>query len=77
MAEEEQYELRIPPGVPNLEEILSEVIKKFNLKLISPKDLNERYYMALRGNLEDVQAAKVFFREQLEEYVSKLEERTK
>ena len=71
--EEEQYELRIPPGVPNLEEMLSEAIKKFNLKLISPKDLNERYYMALRGRLKDVQAAKEHFRKRLEEYVSKLE----
>lgn len=77
MAEEEQYELRIPPGVPNLEEMLSEAIKKFNLKLISPKDLNERYYMALRGRLKDVQAAKEHFRKRLEEYVSKLEKSTK
>ena len=75
--EEEQYELRIPPGVPNLEELLSEAIKKFNLKLISPKDINERYYMALRGNLKDVQAAKEHFRKRLEEYVSKLEKSTK
>ena len=77
MAEEEQYELRIPPGVPNLEEILSEVLKKFNLKLISPKDLNDRFYMALRGKLEDVQAAKEFFRERLENYVDKLEKSMK
>lgn len=75
--EEEQYELRIPPGVPNLEDLLSEALKKFNLKLISPKDINERYYMALRGNLKDVQAAKEHFRKRLEEYVSKLEKNTK
>ena len=77
MAEEKQYELRIPPGVPNLEELLSVALKKFNLKLISPKDLNERYYMALRGSLKDVQAAKEHFRKRLEEYVSKLEKDTK
>ncbi len=82
MAEEENnekdnelYELRIPPGTPNMESLLSEVIKKYNLKLIAPKDLEEPYYLAVRGDLKSVQEAKEYIRERLEKMVKDLEEK--
>ncbi|MHA1265497.1 MAG: hypothetical protein ACTSRS_09705 [Candidatus Helarchaeota archaeon] len=75
MAEEEQFDLRLPPGIPNLEEILSDVLKKFEVKLIAPKNLDQLYYMALRGKLKDVQAAKEYIRKRLEEMVTKMEKK--
>ena len=48
----DEYELRIPPGTPNMEELISAAMKLFKLKLISPKDLDEPYYLALRGDLD-------------------------
>jgi len=75
VAEEEQFDLRLPPGIPNLEEILSDVLKKFEVKLIAPKNLDQLYYMALRGKLKDVQAAKEYIRKRLEEMVTKMEKK--
>ncbi|MHA1277764.1 MAG: hypothetical protein ACTSQI_09365 [Candidatus Helarchaeota archaeon] len=75
MANEEQYELRIPPGTPNMETLLSEVIKKFGLKLIAPKDLDEPYYVAVRGDLKSVQAAKEYIRKRLKVMVENLEKK--
>ncbi|NVM54023.1 MAG: hypothetical protein HWN66_10015 [Candidatus Helarchaeota archaeon] len=75
MAEKKEYDLRIPPGTPNLEELLSEVIKKFDLKVIAPKDLDEPYYLAVRGDLESVQAAKEYIRKRLEETVAEMEKK--
>jgi hypothetical protein len=71
----ELYELRIPPGTPNMESLLSQVIKKYNLKLIAPKDLDEPYYVAVRGDLKSVQEAKEYIRERLEKMVKDLEEK--
>ena len=76
MAEEEKYELRLPPGIPNLEEILSDVLKEFNLELIAPKDLDDPYYLAVKGSLESVQAAKEYFRKRIEETIEKIEKKS-
>ena len=75
MAEEQEYDLRIPPGTPDMEILLSEVKRKFNLKVISPKDLNDPYYIALRGDFESVKAAKEYIRKRLEEIIAGLERR--
>jgi hypothetical protein len=77
ISSEEEYDLMIPPGTPNLEIILSEVIHKFGVKLISPKSMDEPYYLAVRGNLESIQAAREYFRKRLEETVNELESRYK
>ena len=71
----DEYELRIPPGTPNMEELISAAMKLFKLKLISPKDLDEPYYLALRGDLESVQAAKEYIRNRLEQMISDMEKR--
>ncbi|NVM28545.1 MAG: hypothetical protein HWN65_06855 [Candidatus Helarchaeota archaeon] len=77
MAKEEEYDLRFPPGTPNLEELLTEVIEKFNLKLIAPKDLDSPYYLAVRGPLEAVKAAKEHIRKRLAEMVADMEKKYK
>lgn len=73
--ETELFELMLPPGIPNLEELLSEVLKKFDLKLISPKELDEPYYLALRGKIETVEAAKEFIRVRLEKFIIEMEKK--
>jgi hypothetical protein len=75
LAEEEQFDLRLPPGIPNMEDLLSEVLEKFDLKLVTPKHLDQMYYMALRGRLEEVKAAKEYIRTRLEAFVAKLEKK--
>lgn len=77
VAKEKTYDLRMPPGVPNLEELLSEVLKKFNLKLVTPKSLDDPYYLAVRGNLEQVTAAKAYIQKRLEEMVADMEKKMK
>ena len=76
MAEEdenEEFDLQIPAGTPNMEILLSEVLQLFPVKLIAPKEPEEPYYLAVRGDLASVQAAKEHIRKRLEEMVSELE----
>jgi len=73
VAEEKEYDLIIPPGTPNMEVILSEVIEKFGLKLVSSKHPDDPYYLAVRGNLQSVQAAKEYIKKRLEEMVKEME----
>ncbi|MFX1298870.1 MAG: hypothetical protein ACFFD2_28925, partial [Promethearchaeota archaeon] len=61
----------------NMEIILSEIIQKFGLKLISSKNPDDPYYLAVRGNLESVEAAKEFIRKRLEEMVTEMEKKYK
>ena len=76
MAAEEKFELQIPPGTPNMEDLLTEVLKLFpNLKLVTLNDLEDPYYLAVRGDLQSVQGAKEYIRKRLEEIVANLEKR--
>lgn len=75
MAEEKEYDLIIPPGTPNMETLLSEVLDKFDLKLIAPKDLDAPYYLALRGKLEEVEAAKEYMKARVEAMVAEMEKK--
>lgn len=79
MAEEEEkenilWDLQIPAGTPNMEILLSEVLERFpTLELITPKELDEPYYLAVRGDLATVQAAREYIRKRLEEMINELE----
>jgi len=76
LAEEELYDLRIPPGTPNMEILLAEVLKLFPaLKLITPKEPDDPYYLAVRGDLATVRAAREHIRKRLEEMISELEKK--
>ena len=77
MAEEEKFDLQIPPGTPNMEVLLAEVLKTFpTLKLITTKD-DEPYYLAVRGDLATVQAAREYIRKRLEDMVAEMEKKYK
>jgi hypothetical protein len=76
MTEEEKFELQIPPGTPNMEDLLTEVLKLFpNLKLVTPKDLDDPYYLAVRGDLRSVQEAREYIRKRLEKIIEDLEKK--
>lgn len=78
MAEEEKFDLQIPPGTPNMEVLLAEVLKTFpTLELISPKDPEDPYYLAVRGDLATVQAAREYIRKRLEEMIEEMEKKYK
>jgi hypothetical protein len=78
LAEEEKFDLQIPPGTPNMEVLLAEVLKTFpTLELISPKDPEDPYYLALRGDLATVQAAREYIRKRLEEMIENMEKKYK
>ncbi|MDD1779459.1 MAG: hypothetical protein LUQ65_14955 [Candidatus Helarchaeota archaeon] len=77
MAEEEKFDLQIPPGTPNMEVLLAEVLKTFpTLKLIATKD-DEPYYLAVRGDLATVQAAREYIRKRLAEMIDEMERKYK
>ena len=78
LAEEEKFDLQIPPGTPNMEVLLAEVLKTFpTLELIAPKDLEDPYYLAVRGDLATVQAAREYIRKRLEEMIAEMEKKYK
>ena len=78
MAEEEKFDLQIPPGTPNMEILLAEVLKTFpTLELISPKNLEDPYYLAVRGDLATVKAAREYIRKRLAEMIDEMEKKYK
>lgn len=76
MADEDLFDLQIPAGTPNMEILLAEVLELFpTLEVITPKELDEPYYLAVRGDLATLQAAREHIRKRLEEMINELEKR--
>lgn len=76
LADEDLFDLQIPAGTPNMEILLAEVLELFpTLEVITPKELDEPYYLAVRGDLATLQAAREHIRKRLEEMINELEKR--
>ena len=68
------YELKIIPGTP--EDLVADARKKFNLEIVSSKP-GEPFYLALKGDLESVQNALKFIRENMEKRIERWEKNKK
>ena len=72
--EEKLYDLIIPPGTPS--SLIYDMVEQFDLEPINRKipvnivNEAERDVLALRGDLETVQAAEKFMYEELEAWVN-------
>jgi hypothetical protein len=67
------YDLLIPPGTPSY--IIYDLVEEFDLEPVERKinvqivDTDERELIALRGSLEEVQAAEKFLHEELQAWI--------
>jgi hypothetical protein len=76
-AEEQLYDVLIPPGVPR--SIIADIIKRYDVKIVERKqqlsfanmDRDVRELLAFRGKLEVVQKVEKDMLEQLKAFVSK------
>jgi hypothetical protein len=75
MADEELFDVLIPPGVPR--SIIVEVVKKFDVKLVERKERiqfanmegDERDLLAFRGKHEIVEQVEKYMRQRLEDFI--------
>ncbi|MEZ5335945.1 MAG: hypothetical protein R2741_12285 [Methanolobus sp.] len=70
---EDLYDLIIPPGTPSY--IIYDLVEEFDLEPVERKinihivEIDEREVIALRGVLEEVQAAEKFLHEELKAWI--------
>ncbi|MCX6682120.1 MAG: hypothetical protein NTY71_03945 [Methanoregula sp.] len=75
MADEELFDILIPPGVPR--SIIAEVVKKFDVKLVERKERirfanmegDERDLLAFRGKHEIMEQVEKYMRQRLEDFI--------
>ena len=75
MAEEELYDVLIPPGVPRT--IIIDITKKFDVQVVERKmplyfanmDGTEREILAFRGKREVVEQVEKFLKEELAKFI--------
>ena len=75
MADEELFDVLIPPGVPR--SIIREVVLKFDVKLVERKERirfanmegDERELLAFRGKREIVEQVEKYMLQRLEDFV--------
>jgi hypothetical protein len=75
MADEELFDVLIPPGVPR--SIIVEVVKKFDVKLVERKERirfanmegDERDLLAFRGKHEIMEQVEKYMRQRLEDFI--------
>ena len=75
MADEELFDILIPPGVPR--SIIVEVVKKFDVKLVERKERirfanmegDERDLLAFRGKHEIMEQVEKYMRQRLEDFI--------
>jgi hypothetical protein len=75
MADEELFDVLIPPGVPR--SIISEVIKKFDVTLVERRERirfanmegDERELLAFRGKREVVEQVEKYVLQRLEDFI--------
>jgi hypothetical protein len=76
MADEELFDVLIPPGVPR--SIITEVIKKFDVKLVERMERirfanmegDERELLAFRGKREIVEQVEKYMLQRLEDFIN-------
>jgi hypothetical protein len=76
MAEEELFDVVIPPGVPKT--IIIAIMKKFDVQVVERKmplyfanmDGTEREVLAFRGRKEVVEQVEKYMKEELEKFIS-------
>lgn len=68
------YDLIIPPGTPSY--IIYDLVEEFDLEAVDREinvgvvEYDKRNLIALRGKLEDVEAAQHYLKEELEAYIN-------
>jgi hypothetical protein len=75
MAEEELFDVLIPPGVPKT--IIIDIMKKFDVQVVERKmplyfanmDGTEREVLAFRGKKEVVEQVEKYMKEELEKFI--------
>jgi len=75
MADEELFDVLIPPGVP--QSIIAEVIKKFDVTLVERRERirfanmegDERELLAFRGKREIVEQVEKYVLQRLEDFI--------
>jgi hypothetical protein len=75
MAEEELFDVLIPPGVPR--SIIREVVQKFDVKLVERKERirfanmegDERELLAFRGKREIVEQVEKYILQRLDDFI--------
>ena len=75
MAEEELFDMLIPPGVPRT--IIFDIVKKFDVQVVERKmplyfanmDGTEREVLAFRGKREIVEQVEKYLKEQTEKFI--------
>jgi hypothetical protein len=75
MAEEELYDVLIPPGVPKT--IIIDIMKKFDVQIVERKmpfyfanmDGTEREILAFRGKREVVEQVEKYLKQELEKFI--------
>lgn len=77
MAEEELFDVLIPPGVPR--SIIREVVQKFDVKLVERRERiqfanmegDERELLAFRGRREVVEQVEKYMLQRLDDFIRK------
>ena len=75
MAEEELFDVLIPPGVPKT--VIIDIVKKFDVQVVERKlplsfanmDGTEREVLAFRGKREVVEQVEKFMKEELDRFI--------
>ncbi|HVN66559.1 MAG TPA: hypothetical protein VMT31_08105 [Methanomicrobiales archaeon] len=75
MAEEELFDVLVPPGVPKT--IIIDIVKKFDVQVVERKmplyfanmDGTEREILAFRGKLAVVQQVEKYLKEELAKFI--------
>ncbi|MDG6256342.1 MAG: hypothetical protein QCH35_01960 [Methanomicrobiaceae archaeon] len=75
MAEEEKFDMLIPPGTPRT--IIADVLKKYDVELVSRKERlyyanmegDVRELLAFRGTREVVEEVETYVFKKLEDYI--------
>jgi hypothetical protein len=75
MAEEELFDVLIPPGVPRT--IIIDIVKKFDVQVVERKmslsfanmDGTEREILAFRGKREVVEQVEKYMKEELDRFI--------
>ncbi|RPJ52667.1 MAG: hypothetical protein EHJ95_03610 [Methanobacteriota archaeon] len=81
MAEEQLYDMIVPPGVPR--SVIRDVIKKFDVQMVerarplkyANMDGDERSLIAFRGKREVVEEVEAYVFEQLKRFIDDEQER--